>query len=76
MRDRLTQRPICLGKDMRPQSEFEQEVAELIVESLNLEDIGAAEIDPAPGAGANPRRADPPAAADIGYANGIENPGR
>lgn len=31
---------------MRPQSEFEQEVAELIVESLNLEDIGAAEIDP------------------------------
>ena len=31
---------------MRAQSEFEQEVAELIVESLNLEDIGAADIDP------------------------------
>ena len=31
---------------MRPQSEFEQEVAQLIVESLNLEDIGAADIDP------------------------------
>ena len=31
---------------MRPQSEFEQEVAQLIVESLNLEDIGATDIDP------------------------------
>ena len=31
---------------MRPQSEFEQEIAQLIVESLNLEDIGAADIDP------------------------------
>ena len=31
---------------MRPQSEFEQEVAQLIVESLNLEDIGAEDIDP------------------------------
>ncbi|MDJ0812329.1 MAG: phosphopantetheine-binding protein [Woeseiaceae bacterium] len=31
---------------MRPQSEFEQEVAQLIVESLNLEDIGAPDIDP------------------------------
>ncbi len=31
---------------MRPQSDFEQEVAQLIVESLNLEDIGAADIDP------------------------------
>jgi acyl carrier protein len=31
---------------MRPQSDFENEVAHLIVESLNLEDIGAADIDP------------------------------
>ncbi len=31
---------------MRPQSDFEQEVAQLIVESLNLEDISAADIDP------------------------------
>jgi acyl carrier protein len=31
---------------MRPQSDFEHEVAHLIVESLNLEDIGAADIDP------------------------------
>ena len=31
---------------MRPQSEFEQEVAQLIVDALNLEDIGAADIDP------------------------------
>lgn len=31
---------------MPAQSEFEQEVAELIVNSLNLEDIEAAEIDP------------------------------
>jgi acyl carrier protein len=31
---------------MRPQSEFEHEIAQLIVESLNLEDIGAADIDP------------------------------
>ncbi len=31
---------------MRPQSDFEQEVAQLIVESLNLEDIGATDIDP------------------------------
>lgn len=31
---------------MRPQSEFEQEIAQLIVDALNLEDIGAQEIDP------------------------------
>jgi acyl carrier protein len=31
---------------MRPQSDFEHEVAHLIVDSLNLEDIGAADIDP------------------------------
>ena len=31
---------------MRPQSDFEQEVAQLIVDALNLEDIGAADIDP------------------------------
>jgi acyl carrier protein len=31
---------------MRPQSEFEQEVAQLIVDALNLEDIGADDIDP------------------------------
>lgn len=31
---------------MRPQSEFEQEVAQLIVDALNLEDIGAEDIDP------------------------------
>lgn len=31
---------------MRPQSEFEQEVAQLIVDALNLEDIGAGDIDP------------------------------
>jgi acyl carrier protein len=31
---------------MRAQSEFEQEVAQLIVEALNLEDIGATDIDP------------------------------
>lgn len=29
---------------MQPQSEFEHEVAELIVESLNLEDVSATEI--------------------------------
>ncbi|NOR37505.1 MAG: acyl carrier protein [Woeseiaceae bacterium] len=31
---------------MQPQSEFEHEVAELIVESLNLEDINATDIQP------------------------------
>ena len=31
---------------MQAQSDFEQEVAELIVESLNLEDVKASEIDP------------------------------
>ena len=31
---------------MQPQSDFEKEVADLIVESLNLEDIEAGEIDP------------------------------
>ena len=31
---------------MRPQSDFEQEVAQLIVDALNLEDIGASDIDP------------------------------
>ena len=31
---------------MQPQSEFEREVADLIVESLNLEDIDPSEIDP------------------------------
>jgi len=31
---------------MQPQSEHEQELAELIVESLNLEDISAADIQP------------------------------
>ena len=31
---------------MQPQSAFEKEVAELIVESLNLEDIEASEIVP------------------------------
>ena len=31
---------------MQPQSDFEKEVADLIVESLNLEDIDAGEIDP------------------------------
>jgi acyl carrier protein len=31
---------------MQPQSETEQEVAELIIESLNLEDIVATDIDP------------------------------
>ena len=31
---------------MQPQSDFEKEVADLIVESLNLEDIDAAEIEP------------------------------
>ena len=31
---------------MQPQSENEQELAELIVESLNLEDISAADIQP------------------------------
>jgi len=31
---------------MQPQSEFEHEVAELIVESLNLEDISATDIQP------------------------------
>jgi acyl carrier protein len=31
---------------MQPQSDFEKEVADLIVESLNLEDIDAVEIDP------------------------------
>lgn len=32
---------------MQPQSEFEKEIADLIVECLNLEDIDASEIDPA-----------------------------
>jgi len=31
---------------MPPQTEYEQEVAELIVESLNLEDVVAADIQP------------------------------
>jgi len=31
---------------MQPQSEHEHELAELIVESLNLEDISAADIQP------------------------------
>ncbi len=31
---------------MQPQSEFENEVADLIVESLNLEDVDASEIVP------------------------------
>ena len=31
---------------MQPQSENEQEVAELIVESLNLDDVSAADIEP------------------------------
>jgi acyl carrier protein len=31
---------------MQPQSEHELEIAELIVESLNLEDINAADIQP------------------------------
>jgi len=31
---------------MPPQSVIEQEVAQLIVESLNLEDIGPSDIDP------------------------------
>ncbi len=31
---------------MQPQSEFENEVADLIVESLNLEDVNASEIVP------------------------------
>lgn len=31
---------------MQPQSEFEHEVAKLIVESLNLEDISATDIQP------------------------------
>ncbi len=31
---------------MPPQSEHEQEVAELIVESLNLEDLSASDIEP------------------------------
>ena len=31
---------------MQPQSEHERELAELIVESLNLEDISAADIQP------------------------------
>lgn len=31
---------------MPPQSDHEKEVAELIVECLNLEDIGAADIEP------------------------------
>jgi acyl carrier protein len=31
---------------MQPQSDFEREVADLIVESLNLEDIDASEIEP------------------------------
>jgi hypothetical protein len=36
------------GKEakMQPQSDFEKEVADLIVESLNLEDIDASEIEP------------------------------
>jgi len=31
---------------MQPQSEIEKEIAELIVESLNLEDVAASEIEP------------------------------
>lgn len=31
---------------MQPQSDFEREVADLIVESLNLEDVDASEIEP------------------------------
>lgn len=31
---------------MQPQSEYEREVAQLIVESLNLEDISATDIQP------------------------------
>jgi acyl carrier protein len=31
---------------MQPQTDFEKEVADLIVESLNLEDIEASEIEP------------------------------
>ena len=31
---------------MQPQSDFEKEVAELIVESLNLEDVEPSEIEP------------------------------
>ncbi len=31
---------------MQPQSEHEQEVAELIIECLNLEDLSAGDIDP------------------------------
>ena len=31
---------------MQPQSDFEKEVADLIVEALNLEDVDASEIDP------------------------------
>ena len=31
---------------MQPQSEHEKEVAELIIECLNLEDLSAADIDP------------------------------
>ena len=30
---------------MQPQSEYEHEIAELIVESLNLEDVSAANIE-------------------------------
>ena len=31
---------------MQPQSDFEKEVADLIVEALNLEDVEASEIEP------------------------------
>ena len=31
---------------MQPQSDFEKEVADLIIESLNLEDMDAGEIEP------------------------------
>jgi len=31
---------------MQPQADFEREVADLIVESLNLEDVEAGEIEP------------------------------
>ena len=39
-------RPYWNDSEMQPQTEFEREIAALIVECLNLEEVDAGEIDP------------------------------
>ena len=46
IRSRQVRNVTLKEKIMQPQSDFEREVADLIVESLNLEDIDASEIEP------------------------------